>query len=395
MSILGLDISKKSFDCGVTGRVIFGSGRIKDLALYGKRTGKKAFIATSLKDHEITRIILRLLEKSKVKYLLFDDVNPDPKPSEVEIASKYLKEGNCDYIIGLGGGSSIDFAKAVSVAVVNIGSIWDYVDLSHTKPLKVKSALPIIAIPTTSGTGSEATKWSVIINPDTGEKAAIESEDIIPKIALVDPALTKTLPKDLTATTGVDALTHAIEAFISLNSNPYSDILAAEAIGIIYKYLPRAVKDGSDLATREKMAWGSTLAGMAFNHTGTCLVHAMGHVLGGRFGIDHGTAMSICLLPVLEFNFSCIINKLAKLSGHFGYENVDKSKKVLARHTLTKLASMVSGLGIGHRLLDYGIKKDMLEDLAGEAFNYLTGMLKANPRNINKKQLLDLFKIIL
>jgi len=384
------------FQCYLPGRVIFGCGKINLLPDYAKKTGKKPFIVTSLKNSKILDHILEIIDNSCIRYAIFTDVLPNPTTDLIEKAAKIFKRENCDHTIGIGGGSSMDFAKAISIRASHPEEIWNYVYLPYRETLQItEKSYPVIAVTTTSGTGSEVTKWAVVTNPSTCEKSFLESEYIIPKIAIVDPELTLGLPRLLTAATGIDALSHAIESYININATPFSDITAEASIRIISRYLSEAVANGSNLIAREKMAWANTLAGITIEHSGTNLVHAMGHVLSGRLNIDHGIAMALCLEPVLKYSWTSNIEKFAKLTEFLGGDICKLTLKKAAGMCSEVVKELIQEVGLDMKLSDLGVKKDMIDVFVEDVFKYLSPMLEASPKIPDKGEVKKLYESIL
>ncbi len=377
-------------------KVIFGCGSIKELPEYAKKLGNKAFITTSLKNNKLLTDILKIIDNANLNYYLYSDVKPNPLSVDINKAADICRKEKCDYIIGLGGGSSMDFAKAVSIRATHPEDIWNYVCVPYRENLKITDVcFPVIAITTTSGTGSEVTKWSVVTNPETFEKSFLESEYIIPKIAIVDPDLTLNLPKMFTAATGMDALSHALESYININASPFSDIVAEEAIRLIARYLPEAVADGRNKKAREKMSWANNLAGISIEHSGTTLIHAMGHALGGRLNIDHGIAMAICMEPVVRFSWTSNIDKFARLTELLGGNTCGFTLKEAAQKCASTIKNILQEIDLDLRLTDLGVKKEMINDFVADVFNYLTPMLEANPKIPTKEDLKELYLSIL
>jgi alcohol dehydrogenase len=378
-----------NFDFTLPCNVLFGSGRINELSYHAKKLGKKAFIVTSLPNYfEIISNILKLLEINNIDYELFSDVKPNPVSTLVDKTAKLFLKKGCDYLIGIGGGSSIDFAKAIAVRASHNEDIWNYVFLDYRNNLEISdSTLPLIAIPTTAGTGSEVTKWAVITNPDTYEKSFLGSNYIIPKIAIVDPELTRTVPPLLTAATGIDVLSHCIESFINLNATSFSEMYAKEAMMIISRYLPEVVANGNNLSAREKVAWASTLAGIAITHVGTTLIHCIGHVIGGRAGVDHGVALAVCLEPVIKYSWTSNFHKFAKISELMGENVSNMTLKESAEFSSMAIKKFLNTINLNIKLSDIGINKNMLDQLLDDIFKYTKCMLDVHPKVFTREEI--------
>jgi alcohol dehydrogenase len=385
-----------NFDCYLPGRIIFGSGRTRELPDYAKKIGRKAFITTSLRGTNVFDYVIKILNDNNIDYFVFSEVKPNPVSTLINKAADLFNKEKCDYLIGLGGGSSMDFAKAVAIKASHPEDIWNYVYVPYRPNLEITDkTYPVIAVTTTSGTGSEVTKWSVVTNPVTFEKSFLESEYIIPKIAIVDPELTLELPKRLTAATGMDALSHAIESYINVNATPFSDITAEESIRLISRYLPEAAANGNNIHAREKLAWANTLAGITIEHAGTTLVHAMGHVLGGRLDIDHSVAMALCLEPVLRYSWISNIKRFAKLSELLGENTKDLTLKESAKLASVTIKKLLQEVDLDISLSSLGVKKNMIEDFVEDIFRYLTPMVNNHPKTPTKEDVKELYLSIL
>ena len=272
----------KAFNYLAPTEIIFGEGVVAKTGEAAARYGKKALVVTDNKLPVVSTAFQKVVDSLKaagVSYAHFDGVIPNPTTKEVSKGAALAKEFGAEVVIGLGGGSSIDTAKAIAVESTHEGSAWDYL---HYTAGPTEKTLPIIAIGTTAGTGSQTTPCAVITKTENLDKSAIWHMNIMPKVAIVDPELTATLPPHITAQTGFDAFCHNFEAYLSVNTNPMVETLAEEAIRIIAEYLPRAYKDGSDMEARGKMAWADTLGGLTNASAGVTLPHGLGMQVGGH-----------------------------------------------------------------------------------------------------------------
>ncbi|MGB9873949.1 MAG: iron-containing alcohol dehydrogenase, partial [Hydrogenobacter sp.] len=281
------------FDFYLPVEIIFGTGSVEKIGNIAKRFGFKAMIITGRKNAKESGAldnVVESLERAGIRdILIFDGIEPNPTDKQVNEASQIVVKEKVDFIIGLGGGSSLDVAKAVSIVSSNEGYAWDYVNYPEGPRLIPFLNRPVICIPTTAGTGSEVNRYSVISNPIRKEKLVISHSLNYPKVAIVDPALTKTMSPRLTAITGIDAFIHALESFTNRAYNPMADELAIRAIRIIKEWLPIAVKDPENMKAREMMSYASMLAGIAIDKKRVALIHAMEHPVSAHYpNIAHG-----------------------------------------------------------------------------------------------------------
>ena len=326
------------------------------------------------------------LEAQHLKWEVFDRVEPNPKDYNVQEGTEIASRFNPDCLVALGGGSPIDCAKAIAVVARQGGAVRDY-----EGPDKIGSdVLPVIAIPTTAGTGSEVTFSSVIT--DSGEKFKFSIKDprIAPKVALVDPEMTLTMPPELTASTGMDALTHAIEGFTANASEPIADSAALYAIELIATHLGTAVSDGTNLEARAAMLLGSVLAGIAFSHSDVGAVHCVAEALGGKYDAPHGVCNAVVLPAVMAYNMEYCKERYARIAAAMGLsdENVDRAARKAVR-AVEQLASDV-------HLPEFntlGVQEKDLEELAANSFK--NGSNIDNPRPMSKADYLNLFQILL
>ena len=330
------------------------------------------------------------LRAAGIEYEIYDTVTPDPVSKSVDEAVEVLKAENCDSVIGIGGGSVMDTAKCVAAMAVNEGVLLDYDHANDSYREFEKESLPLLNIPTTSGTGSELSPYAVITNEREGRKATIGSPMLYSRTAIVDPMLIKKLPKGATAATGSDALAHCIEAFTSVKSmqmpNLFIDALACQGVKCIYEALPKVVQDGDNYELREKMMWGSTIGGFVLQH-GSGAAHGLANVLGGELHIPHGNAIGMLLPHVIEFNKDVCGARYAQLAKAIGIEGTDAI--VLAdmfSENIKKLFSELELPGLSKWLEN----EDKIEKLAELAVKDKCTRINGKP--LNKKDAEEIYR---
>lgn len=307
------------------------------------------------------------LAAAGVQVVVFDGVTPDAPIPVVEQGLALFVAEKCEAIVAFGGGSVMDVAKVIGLAAANGKHPRELVGYFKGR----HGPAPIYAVPTTAGTGSEVTVAAIVSDPDAGRKMMVADSRLVPEMAALDPTLMTGLPPAITAATGMDALTHAVEAYISLWATPYTDRMALAAASMIWQQLPRAWHDGSDLAAREQMALASTYAGLAFTRANVGNVHAIAHQLGGRYHTPHGLANAIMLAPVLRFSLPDAAPRLARLARHVGLAG--KTELALAKKFVDAVQALNDGLEIPRTLA--ALCEEDLESLAAAAcheadFNY-------------------------
>ena len=303
---------------------LMGSGCLQDAASAVESYGwKKALIVTDapLVKLGVVGQVAELLSKHGVTSVVYDEVKPNPNVTNVEHGLKVLKENECDFVISLGGGSPHDCAKAIALVATNGGAITDYEGVDQS----AKPQLPLVAINTTAGTASEMTRFCIITDDSRHVKMAIVDKHTTPVLSVNDSDLMLGMPPSLTAATGMDALTHAIEAYVSTAATPITDACALQAVTLISNNLRTAVKEGSNAEAREKMAYAEFLAGMAFNNASLGYVHAMAHQLGGFYDLPHGVCNAILLPHVQTFNAQVAAERLGDVAKAMGCDVAGKS----------------------------------------------------------------------
>ncbi|MGP4080634.1 iron-containing alcohol dehydrogenase family protein [Pseudalkalibacillus sp. R45] len=320
------------------------------------------------------------LQDSNIHYDFYLDVEPDPSIETIDKGTELFSSNYYDCILAVGGGSAIDTAKGIRVVATNGGSIGDYAGVNR---IDKASEIPLVTIPTTSGTGSEVTIFGVYSDWNNNVKVTVTSQHMAPTIAIVDPKLTMGLPQKMTAGSGIDALAHGIETFFSVRSCPSSDALAKEAIAIVGNHLKRAVHEGNDEEARIGMSHGSLLAGMAFNNGFLGLAHAIGSALSGHCHVPHGIAIGLLLPHVIEFNSIVCPDKAATISELLGV-----NEEPLEQKAALAVTELVKDIGLPTRLRDVNVSETKLPDIARDSFK--SGMMKFNPRQPSEVEVLEL-----
>ncbi|OSY02232.1 iron-containing alcohol dehydrogenase [Bacillus nitratireducens] len=372
--------------------VLYGRNSLEKLGEQSKKLGKRAFIVsdTIMEKLGYVESCIKQLNAKGITVSTYNKVNTEPTNIHVLEALSICKEGKCDFIIGIGGGSCIDVAKAIAVLYTNGGEIEDYVQ----KDVEIeKDPLPLIAIPTTSGTGSEVTSVVVITNKKTDVKMMIKHPNFTPQVAIIDPILTRSLPPYITAATGVDALCHAIEAYFSKVSQPLTDVLALSAIESIMKYLRIAYEDGDNMEAREAMMIASLQAGIAFSNASVTLVHGMSRPVGALFHVPHGISNAILLPTVLEYTKAKAVRRLADIGHNLNKDLYSHSDEEVANYTIAEIKKLCFDLRIPN-LREYGIGEVEFENaiskMAKDAI--ASGSPSNNPRVPSYEEIKELYR---
>jgi len=358
------------FVLGSTVLTHFGAGTINELPGIVRSTGSSAVLVVTDPMLATTPVMARVLEelaKSGIRAAVFAGVHPNPTTRDVaagaQVAARLAMEVGLVTLVALGGGSSIDAAKGIALAAVNPerGRGLDY------RKVFAHRALPIVAIPTTAGTGAETNAFGVVTDPDSRRKFYVGDATTLPFAAILDPELTISLPRKATAATGMDALVHALESFMSVRSNPWSAGIALQVIRMVSTYLPRAVADGSDREARSQMLLASHMAAVGMANTGLGICHAIAHPIGGLFDIAHGEALAAVLPGVLRFNLPACEERLAAVAFACGVGDTsfdDASNAAAAIRAITALAIRV---GLTRGLADFGIAETDFHQIATDA----------------------------
>ena len=329
--------------------------------------------------------VTELLEKNDIGYVIYDGTKPNPTVKNVNDGLSLLKENECDFVISLGGGSPHDCAKGIALLATNGGDIKDYEGVNKSK----YPQLPLITINTTAGTASEMTIFSIITDEDRHIKMALVDKHMTPVMAVNDPMLMVAMPKSLTSATGMDALTHSIEAYVSTNATPITDACAEKSIELIAKYLKRAVENGNDIKARDMMAYAEFLAGMAFNNASLGYVHAMAHQLGGFYDLPHGVCNAVLLPHVQEFNAKVSAERLKKVASIMGIDVDEMTNEEGAKACIEAIKDLSKSIGIPSGLKELGAKEEDFDVLAENALKDACGL--TNPVVATHKDIVQIF----
>lgn len=370
---------------------LMGAGCLNDLGATVKDLGfKKAFVVTDnfLMGNGVASKVLKVLEGVGIAYEVYSEVVPNPTCKNVHDGLERIKGTDCDFLVSIGGGSPQDTAKAIGILATNGGHIKEYegVNLSKNK------SLPIVAVNTTAGTSSEVTINYVVTDEERHVKMVMVDKNSLATVTVNDPELMVEKPAALTAATGMDALTHAIETIVTPGAYPVSDATALAAVKIIFDYLPRAVENGHDIEAREQMVYAVFLGGIAFSNAGLGNVHAMAHQLGGIYNLPHGVCNAMLLPYVEEENAKYVPEKFVSIANILGYDVEGKSAKECAAFVVNEMKELAKKVGIPATLGELGVNDVDFDLLAENAMKDICA--PGNPVEFTKEQIIELYKKI-
>nr|WP_319633352.1 iron-containing alcohol dehydrogenase [Sinanaerobacter chloroacetimidivorans] len=366
-----------------------GAGSVKVVGERSKMLGgKKVLLVTDpgMVQCGILDIVKGYLEEAGLKTVLFDGVEPNPKDKNIAAGLKVYKEEKCDMIVTVGGGSAHDCGKGIGIMGSHPGNIYDYAGIETL----TNDLPPVVCVNTTAGTASEVTRHCVVTNTDLNVKFVVVSSKNTPSLSINDPELMVKKPAGLTAATGMDALTHAVECYVSLGANPVTDACAIQSIKLISKYLRLAVANGENLEARENMAYASLLAGMAFNNGGLGYVHAMAHQLGGFYDMAHGVANAILLPHVERYNMISNLEKFANIAEFMGENIQGLSLRDASVKAIDAIAQLSQDVGIPSGLAQFKVNPDSFEKMAQYALK--DGNAGSNPIKGTEKDIIKIFE---
>ncbi len=382
----------QKFGFHIPTQLVFGAGQLKTLANL-PLPGKKALIVisagASVKRNGTLDVVLQQLQAAGVASEVFDKIQPNPIRPTVAAGAELARATGCDFVIGLGGGSAIDSAKAIALVAANGGELWDYIPKGSGKGIPFDKVLPIVAIPTTAGTGTEVDPWSVVTDEQLGEKLGFGSTLLYPRLAIVDPETMLSIPATLTAYQGFDAFFHAAEGYLNAkNSTPITDMYALEAIRLLYKYLPVAVADGRNIEARSKVAWASTLAGMVISTSSCISQHAMEHAMSAYYPkLPHGAGLIAISLAWFKAFKNDAMKRYMKMA-----EKMTQQKSARPSDLLDALAVMQKACRVDDlRMSDYGITPADFERFAANAIGNGQRNFDMDPRFLSRDEVIGIY----
>ncbi len=380
---------RKTFSFTGAKKIIFGNGSILTLANHIKELHAQnplVVIDKNLAKTDLLEKVANVLVPGGIKFTVYDKVEAEPPIELADEGAKIAIKNKCDIVVGIGGGSAMDVAKAIAVLTTNKGGAVDYLGLNKVP----KHGLPKIMIPTTAGTGSEVTFTAVFVRKNLKKKEGMNSPYLYPELALLDPELTLSLPPAPTAQTGLDALCHAIESYTSVNASPVSEMFSLEAIALISENLRACVHDGQNIVARERMLLGSLYAGIGLANAGVTAVHSLSYPLGGKYGVGHGLANTMMLPAVMAFNLPAALEKFTDVAEAMGECVEGLPVRESAYLALEAVEALIEDCGINASLAQFGVKEKDFPALADVALNVAVP-LKNNPRKITKEDMIMIY----
>lgn len=372
----------------IANKLITGQAAIEQLAAELTRLNvNNPLIVTDAILVKSGTVDLALAQLGGRRYGIFDQVKPEPEISIVEDCTRAYRDGGHDGLIGLGGGSAIDIAKGVAAFAGHEGPLAELFGVDLVK----RKGPALIAIPTTAGTGSEVTNVAIFSDKEAQLKKGIVSDYLLPDVALVSPVMTLTCPRSVTAASGVDALVHAVESYLSVNASPITDAIALGAIKLIAKALPKAYANPSNLQAREDMATASLMAGMAFGNAGVGAVHALAYPLGGRFNIAHGVSNALLLPYVMEWNKMACVERFRDIAEAMGLRVAELSDKDAADQAVKAMADLCAAVDIPSGMRSFNVPEDAIPAMAEEA-SKIDRLMRNNPRKLTAADIEKIYR---
>lgn len=387
----------KSFDTYFPTKLIFGEGTIRRLGETARNYGEKAMVVTTGDDMKRFGILdkaLRSLDEAGVSYEVFSDIEQNPKDYNVDRGVQVYRETGCQMAIGLGGGSAMDAAKAIAMIARNGGVVMDYMPGHPRATEQLTETEPCLCVTTTAGTGSEATYFAVVTNTLTHEKPGLGCPCMMPVASIIDPELMLSLPRGVTAQTGVDVFFHAMEAYLSTVATPYTDMVALEAMRLVAENLPKVLEAPGDREARGKMAWANTLGGIAIVFAATCGLHAMGHSISGVTDIPHGRALSIAAVAFMRYTWEADCARYATVARILGADPT-LSDREAAGQTGDLMERFLKNAGMETRLSKLGVREDQIDLIADVACSSMAFCMSVTLRHLERQDIVNMLKMSL
>ncbi len=371
-------------------RIHFGNGSINEAGKIAKKYSNSALIVTgktSMQKSGTLDKLLNILKDAGISSIIFDKITPNPTTYEIDEAVRIAKEKDAGLIIGLGGGSPLDSSKAIAVAAKGNIPVWDYLKTPASE------ALPVITIVSTSGTGSEVNRYSVMTNPATGEKPGFGYECMYPKDAIIDPEIMVSMPPYVTAATGFDVFVHILEAFTGKARNAFSSAYCMQTFYLLKDNLIKSYNEPNNLEARGNMALASALAGLAIDLSGVGIIHALEHPVSGNYpNIAHGAGLAALTIESMKYNLEACKKDFMLIAHHLGVKRMGKSDDEYAYSLIEKTQELLKAINLNIRLKDLGVEKDKLPKIAKEAFITMGFAAKNNPKEVGEQASLKLLE---
>jgi alcohol dehydrogenase class IV len=386
-------VFKGIYSLQIPGKVIAGVDSIESMKdIIKEEKVERALIITDkgVWNAGLVEKPIEIIKSCGCKVEIINNTPPEPEASQIEEIFNSVKSMECQMIIGIGGGSSMDTAKIISVLMTNDSNIREILGTDRIK----SKGIPTLMIPTTAGTGSEATPNAIVLVPEEKLKIGIVSNKLIPDYVILDPRMTVKLPPAITANTGMDALIHAMECYISLKANPFSDTFALKAIKLISSSIRRAFNNGEDIDARHDMLIGSFYGGVSIAASGTTAVHALSYPLGSMYRIPHGLSNAILLPYVMEFNMDAAVDRYKDMAGAMGLAAEGLSSEKAAEKMVESLYALIEDLNIKSPLKEMNISESELDEIV-ESASKVTRLLDNNPKKLSKEDMRKIYKNIL
>jgi alcohol dehydrogenase len=386
------------FEMSIPTKLFIGPDALEKLPEVSGRLGRKALIVTTGGDmakYGILDKVTGLLEKGGTAWAVFDAVTPNPKTTEIEEGTEAFRAVGCDFLIALGGGSSIDAAKNISMVTANNVSIYDYLPGGPRIGDADRKRLPVIAITTTAGTGSEVTRTAVVTNVRNHEKYGIRHECIYPTVSIVDPRLMLSIPAPVTAVTGIDAFYHAMEGYFSNKATPFSDLVAEKSMRLVVENLENAYRAGNDLTVRSNMAWAATLGGLALDNAICVGIHGLGQPAGGCVDAVHGKTLCAISRAYMRYTWKSDIKRYARVAEILGVIRAGTTEERMAETAGDVLSDYLGRLGLSLSLSDLGIKREMVPGLARSVLNTTRRTLECMKMEVGYDDIVRIYEMSL